>query len=71
MNKAPNIISTKDLDYIKDAFGWNYVCYKNVVNYKKNSKDKDLLKLLKKAEDFFDKQMTSLLTILEREINNG
>ena len=29
---VPNIITGKDLDYLKDIFNWNYILYKDMKN---------------------------------------
>ena len=31
-NEVPNIISSKDLDYLSDMFNWNYGAYKSSLN---------------------------------------
>lgn len=35
-NTAFNILTGKDLDYLKDIFGWNYTIYKYSENYINN-----------------------------------
>ena len=31
--QVPDIISSKDLDYLEDMFNYNYLGYKKIVNY--------------------------------------
>ena len=38
MQNVPNIISTKDLDYLSDIFNWNFTASKKALQCSKNSK---------------------------------
>ena len=40
-NKVPNIVSSKDLDYLSDMFNWNYEAYKKTYSYVNEVKDED------------------------------
>ena len=66
-NEVPNIISTKDLDYLSDMFNWNYGVYKSSLNASNSVNDEELSKLLLKASNIFHSNLTKILNI----INNG
>ena len=51
MKEVPNIISTKDLSYIKDMLSWNLVMAKKSKEYLKLVGDKDVKELLKKYKE--------------------
>ena len=66
-NAVPNIISSKDLDYLSDMFNWNYGAYKSSLNASNSVTDESLSNLLLKASNIFHSNMTKILNI----INNG
>ena len=66
-NEVPNIISTKDLDYLSDMFNWNYGAYKSSLNASNSVNDEELSKLLLKASNIFHSNLSKILNI----INNG
>ena len=63
--KVPDIISTKDLDYLQDAFNWQYGAYKNTVDAYCNINDKNLIKVLEKGSKMFYQHMNEILIILK------
>ena len=66
-NEVPNIISSKDLDYLSDMFNWNYGAYKTSLNASNSVNDENLSSVLQKASNIFHSNMTKVLNI----INNG
>ena len=66
-NAVPNIISSKDLDYLSDMFNWNYGAYKSSLNASNSVKEEELSKVLLKASNIFHSNLTKILNI----INNG
>ena len=66
-NAVPNIISSKDLDYLSDMFNWNYGAYKTSFNASNSVNDEELSMILQKASNIFNGNMTKILNIL----NNG
>lgn len=64
---VPNIISSKDLDYLSDMFNWNYGAYKSSFNAANSVTDEELSSMLNKAANIFQGNMTRILNI----INNG
>jgi len=49
MNKVPDIISTKDLSYISDAFEWNFTAAKKCIAYSNLVTDDKIAKALEKS----------------------
>ena len=47
MNEVPNIISTKDLSYIKDMASWNLVMAKKINSYIVCVQDEDVRKVIR------------------------
>ncbi|MBE6139714.1 MAG: hypothetical protein E7174_04395 [Firmicutes bacterium] len=66
-SRVPNIISSKDLDYLSDMFNWNYGAYKTSLNAANSVSDEELSLMLQKASNVFHSNMTKVLNI----INNG
>lgn len=69
-NKAPDILTGKDLDYLKDMFGWNYTLYKLGVNSMNNIQDNEIVKLYKECNNFFYDNMNIIIDILAKEEAN-
>ena len=64
MKEVPNIISTKDLSYIKDMLSWNLVMAKKSKEYLKLVGDKDVIELLKKVNEVHKSHYEMLLEII-------
>lgn len=67
--KAPDILTNKDLDYLKDIFGWNHTAYKNemeALNYIENDSVKDMIN---EATMVFEENMHNVLKIVKEEHN--
>lgn len=64
MKEVPNIISTKDLSYIKDMLSWNLVMAKKSKEYLKLAGDKDVKELLKKVNEVHKSHYEMLLEII-------
>ena len=67
MKEVPNIISTKDLSYIKDMLSWNLVMAKKSKEYLKLIGDKDVKELLKKVNEVHKSHYEMLLEIISQE----
>ena len=63
-NAVPNIISSKDLDYLSDMFNWNYGAYKSSLNASNSVTDEQLSNLLLKASNIFHSNMSKVLNII-------
>ncbi len=48
MNEVPTMISTKDLAYVTDIFGWSLVASKKAYHYKDEVSDSKISTLLEK-----------------------
>ena len=64
MKEVPNIISTKDLSYIKDMLSWNLVMAKKSKEYLKLVGDKDVKELLNKVNEVHKSHYEMLLEII-------
>ena len=64
-NAVPNIISSKDLDYLSDMFNWNYGVYKSSLNASNSVTDEELNNLLLKATNTFHSNMSKVLNIIQ------
>ena len=62
---VPDILTGKDLDYLKDIFNWNYGAYKNTLSAIESICDEMLQKHLEKCAKEFYNQMDNVLQILE------
>ena len=63
--KAPIILTSKDLDYLKDIFGWNHIAYKVCEDALTNVEDKKVCKVISDCSKLFYKNMTIVLDILK------
>ena len=64
-NTVPNIISTKDLDYLSDMFNWNYGGYKSSLNASNLVIDEELNNILLKATNIFHSNMSRVLNVIK------
>ncbi len=62
---VPNIISSKDLDYLSDMFNWNYGAYKSSLNASNSVTDEELNNLLLKTSNIFHSNMSKVLNIIQ------
>lgn len=69
--KAPDILTNKDLDYLKDIFGWNYTLYKLGENSIELIENEEIVKLYKECNNFFYDNMNIIIDILAKEENDG
>lgn len=69
--QVPNMISTKDLDYLSDMFSWYYQAYKEVENSKDNIKDTVILEFINKLGNTYYQNLTMILNILKQGGENG
>lgn len=65
MNEVPNIISTKDLDYIKDMLKWNFVLVKKANFFMEVITDEDAKKLIEKVIKVHKSQYEMIMDILK------
>lgn len=67
--EVPNIISTKDLDYLSDMFNWNYGAYKCAYNSLKSITNEEIKDMIERVSNMFHNNMSNILTILEEGQN--
>ena len=67
MKEVPNIISTKDLSYIKDMLSWNLVMAKKSKEYLKLVSDKDVKEIIKRVNEVHKSHYEMLLEIISQE----
>ncbi len=68
--QVPDIISSKDLDYLEDMFNYNYLGYKKIVNYIDMVNNLEIEEIMEKAGNTFNDNMQEILAILEQGGNN-
>ena len=54
--QVPDIISSKDLDYLEDMFNYNYLGYKKIVNYIDMVNNLEIEEIMEKAGNNNDKK---------------
>ena len=69
-NLAPNILTSKDLDYLKDIFGWNNMLYKLGEHLIINVEDKEIVKFFKECNEYFYDNMNTIIDILAKDEQN-
>ena len=67
--QAPNILTGKDLDYLKDIYGWNYTSYKLMNCIKEEIEDIEIKKIINESSEIFYKNMNLVLNILSDGVN--
>ncbi len=68
--QVPDIISSKDLDYLEDMFNYNYLGYKKIVNYIDMVNNLEIEEIMEKAGNTFNDNMQEILAILKQGGNN-
>lgn len=68
--QVPDIISSKDLDYLEDMFNYNYLGYKKIVNYIDMVNNLEIEEIMEKAANTFNENMQEILDILKQGGNN-
>ncbi len=63
--KAPNILTDKDLAYLKDIFGWNHTAYKNEMEALNYIEDKSVKDMITEATKLFKENMNLVLNIVK------
>ena len=62
--EVPEIISSKDLDYLSDMFEWNYGAYKNTYNSISKINNEEIKDTLEKGKALFKSNIEQILEIL-------
>ena len=69
MKNIPEMISTKDIAYIKDMFNWNYILFKKYDDYLENIEDEEIYKLTDDLSNLHFNNCNELLNLLEGSDN--
>ena len=67
---APDIFTNKDLDYLKDIFGWHHTAYKVCEDALTNIADRKVEKVVSDCSKLFYQNMQKILKILEEGNSN-
>lgn len=67
---APEIFTGKDLDYLKDIFGWNHTAYKLMIDALEFVEDKAVNKVISDCANMFNDNMQTVLKILKEGSKN-
>ncbi len=70
MKNVPEMISTKDIAYIKDMFNWNFVAMKKFEDYSVNVENEEIAKKLDTLIDMHFSNCNTLVKLLESGDNN-
>ena len=62
--EVPNIITSKDLDYLNDMFNWNYEALKKTNEAILNIEDEEIKAILEKSYNLFKSNLNLVLSIL-------
>lgn len=66
---VPNIISSKDLDYLSDMFEWNYGALKKTNEAVNKVNSEDIKETLQKGVNLFKNNLNMVLDTLKGEAN--
>ncbi|MBP3920260.1 MAG: hypothetical protein J6D28_01715 [Bacilli bacterium] len=69
MDSVPNMISTKDLDYLTDIFGWNLNASKKALCFSESMNDNDLSEIAHDISLLHADICHRVISILEGEYN--
>lgn len=65
MDQVPTMISSKDLDYIKDMLNWNFIIIKKANHYLEHIQDEEVAALIGKVVEMHRKQFNTILGFLQ------
>lgn len=66
MNTVPTMISTKDLDYLKDMLNWNFIAAKKANHYLEHIEDEEVATIIGKVNEMHIQHYNLLLDILNQ-----
>ena len=66
MNKVPPMISSKDLDFIKDMLNWNFIACKKANHYLEYVQDEEVKTAIKEAADMHAEHYNYILGLLRQ-----
>lgn len=65
MDKAPKMISGKDLNYIKDMLSWNLIASKKACHYLSHIQDNDVKQALEATANMHAEHYKTILNFLK------
>lgn len=65
MKQVPNMISTKDLDYLSDMINWNFICSKKINHFINEVQDPEIKQLLESVRNMHTAHAKKLVSILQ------
>ena len=68
--KAPDVLTNKDLDYLKDIFGWHHTAYKVSQDALEFIEDKQVANMFMESSQIFYDHMKTVISLLKEESNN-
>ena len=68
-SKAPDILTGKDLDYLKDMFGWHHTAYKLMVNSLDYINDSSVKDMFNECNKLFKENMDLISKIAKDGVN--
>lgn len=69
MNKVPNMISTKDLAYLKDMYEWNFNASKLAYSFSSQVKSENVKEMIMKVCRMHSENCRKIKTILTEGYN--
>lgn len=66
MDTVPNMISTKDLEYIKDMLNWNLIASKKAAHYLDHIQDEEVADVISQVSEMHKQHFNTLLSLLEQ-----
>lgn len=68
-NQVPNIITSKDLDYLSDMFEWNYAALKKSNDAINKVSNEEIRGILMESQNAFNENLALILEILKEASN--
>ncbi len=65
MDKAPEMISGKDLDYLKDIINWNLIASKKANHYISHIQDEEVKNAINEVANMHKQQFNFILNIIK------
>lgn len=63
--EVPNILTSKDLNYLSDSFEWNILSLKKTNDSIPKVNDEEIKSILKEACNLFDANLKTILSMLD------
>lgn len=67
MDTVPQIISTKDFNYLTDMFEWNYNAFKEVNHFINEVENREIKELLERVKNMHEDHLYYIISILKKD----